>query len=267
VDSDLLLEARHAHAVARSVLLVPGHENQRETVGRPLGLLEGVAVPGEHEVDLGAAVRDEDLLAVEPDVAVRKIGHACGDPAQVASRLGLGQVHRGLDLTRGEARQVGPFDLLAAVFADVGRDSGLQADDHHEARVGPPEHLQDEAVQEGRDPVAAVLLAHRKAHEAGLPELRVRFANVGGRGRATVGRELGLDGPVLARRLLEICGEGGAGLEDGSVCSYLGRHVHALSVAQGEERFPVDEVVEIEAHSSSEVVLHGGISSEIAHEW
>jgi hypothetical protein len=267
VDSQLLLEARHAYAVSGSILQVPGYENERQAVGRSLGLVEGVAVPGEYEVDLGAPVRDEDLLAVDLYVAVREVGDAHGDPAEVAPRLGLREVHRSLELAGDKARQVGAFDLLASVLCDVVRGASLEPDGHHEARVGPADHLQDEAVHERRDSVAAVFLAHRQAHEAGLLELRVGLSHVSGRDCPAVGRQLRLGGPVLPGRLLEVGGEGGAGLEDGAVGAHLGFHVHSLAVAKGEEGLPVDEMVEVEAHSGSEVVLHGGISSEIGTEW
>jgi hypothetical protein len=63
-----------------------------------------VGVPGQHEVHLGTAVGDEDLLAVHPDAAVLKLGSAGGDAPQVAPGLGLGEVHAALDLAAGEAR-------------------------------------------------------------------------------------------------------------------------------------------------------------------
>jgi hypothetical protein len=136
-----------------------------------------------------------------------------------------------------------------------------------ETRVGPSHHLQDEAVHGGGYAVAAVLLADRQTHQAGLLQLLVGGAHVGRRDRPAVGRELRLGGPVLAGGLLEIGREGGAGLQNRAIGADLGLHIHALAVAQGEEGFPVDEAIEVEAHPGAEVVLHGGISCEIEHEW
>ena len=53
----------------------------------------------------GAAVRDEDLLAVDEEAAAL-LGDAGDDAAQVGAGLRLGQVHAALELAGDEARQV-----------------------------------------------------------------------------------------------------------------------------------------------------------------
>ena len=80
-------------------------EHQAEAVGRALRLLVGRGVARQHQVDVRAAVGDEDLLAVD-EVAVALAGRARDDAAQVRAGLRLGQVHAALQLARDEARQV-----------------------------------------------------------------------------------------------------------------------------------------------------------------
>jgi len=88
---------------------------------------------------------------------------------------------------------------------------------------------------------------------------------VRGRDSSAVRCEFRLGGPVFAGGLLEVGGERGHGLQNRAVGADLGLDVDRLAASQREQRFPVDQPVEIEPHTDAEVVLHSGISCEIRH--
>src|SRR5271157_375071 len=78
-----------------------------------------VRFSGKDEVHLGAAVRNEDLLAIDADLAVRELGGARRDRAEVAAGLGLRQIHAALDLAGRESRKPDALELRAAEFLNV----------------------------------------------------------------------------------------------------------------------------------------------------
>jgi hypothetical protein len=83
---------------------------------------------------------------------------------------------------------------------------------------------------------------------------------------AAVRRQLGLDGPVAAGRGLEALRQCGDRLEDRPEGADLGLGVHGLALALGQQRLPVDEPFEVQAHSRTEVVGHE-ISGEMGTGW
>jgi hypothetical protein len=164
VDPHLVLHPAHPDAVLLAVVEDTRAEHQRQPVRRAAALVERRRVAREDEVHCRAAVRDEDLLAVDEPAAVL-LRHARDDAAEIGSGLRLGQVHRALQLARREPRQVLLLELLGAVFLDVLSHAGLQAEDRHEARLGAREHLEDVGVHEHRQRVAAILGAQGQAHD------------------------------------------------------------------------------------------------------
>jgi hypothetical protein len=113
------------HAVRRAVGQHARHEHQVEPVRRALRLVRRGRVAREHEMDAGAAVRDEDLLAVD-EVAIAVLHDLRDDAAEVRAGLRLGEIHRALVLARGELREVALLRRVVAVLLDVERDAGLE---------------------------------------------------------------------------------------------------------------------------------------------
>ena len=202
------------------------------------------------------SVGDEDLLAVHLDRPIVELGHTGQDSTQVASGLGLGEVHAALQLTRGETREIGTSDLVAPILFDVARHAPLEADHGHEARVRPRNHLDHDVAQQRGQAVAAVLLAHREAHEAALAQLVVGRADVRRRLGAAVGREFGRGGPVLSGRRFEAFGESGGRFQNGPVGADLRLGVDGRPPLESKQGVPVDETIEVEVHSRYEVIGH-----------
>src|SRR5439155_27227246 len=86
VDAHLPLDAGHAHAIPGAVWQRHGAERQAESVGRAARLVESRTVARQHEVHVGAAVRDEDLAAVD-EVAAVFLAEPREDAAEIRSRL------------------------------------------------------------------------------------------------------------------------------------------------------------------------------------
>ena len=225
MDPELVLQPGDPHAVARAVFPVPRHQHQRKPVGGALRRLEGVGIAREHEVHLRAAVRDVDLLSVDLDPAFGQLAGAGRDAAEVAPRLGLGQVHAALHLARGEARKPGALDLLAAEFLDVVGGAGLEPHHHHQARIGARDHLEEHAHDQRGEPEASIGLVDAERDQPRRSQLVIGGPDVRGRLRAAVGRELGFQVPVLARGALEAGGELCGGLQQRRVGGHLGGDV------------------------------------------
>ena len=76
MDPKLSLEPRYADAVRCTVWSMTCNEQKGQPVCGAARRIERVRVSGKDEVDLGAAVRNEDLLTIDADRAVRKLGSA-----------------------------------------------------------------------------------------------------------------------------------------------------------------------------------------------
>ena len=95
VDAELLLELGHLHPVRAR------HGEEGEAAGVVAALLRA----GEHEEQVGAAVRAEDLAAVQAPEALRLVDRRRlrRDAAERGARLGLGEAHAARELARGDA--------------------------------------------------------------------------------------------------------------------------------------------------------------------
>ena len=256
MDAELAFEARDPDAVQASIFLVAGDQHEGEPAGRAPGLVVAVVVPRQDQVNLTSAVGDEDLLAVDLDGAVGEIGRPGRDAAEVAAGLGFGQIHAALDFARRETRQPFFLELLRAEFLDVVGGPGLQADHHHQARIGARDHLDHDAVQECRESVATIGLAHGQADQTRLAQLVVGAPDVGrGRCTAVVGERRFL-GPVLACVGFEALGQAGRRLEDRPVGADLGVDVDRSASGKPEQGFPIDLRLQIQPLGRSEVVTH-----------
>jgi hypothetical protein len=214
-------------------------------------------------VHLGAAVGDEDLLAVD-EVAVALLRHTRDDAAEIGAGLRLGQIHRPLQLARREARQIALLQLVAAVLLDVDRRSRRKADDGHEARVGACNHLEVGAVEERREAVAPVLRRQHQAEHARLAEFRVAGADVRRHDHLAV-LEPHLLVPVLERASLDVLADVAHRPENGAVRLDLVARVDRVAVAEPEVARPVDAVIHEELDVAMEeflahpCLLRGGI--------
>src|SRR5262249_32528278 len=201
---------------------------------------------GQHQVDLCAAVRDVDLLAID-EVAIAFPGDARDDASQVGARLGLGQVHGSLQLARHEAREVPPLQVVPALLLYFQRHAGLQPDDAHRAGVGARAHLEVRRVHERRQTVAAVLRIHRETQEARPAQLLVAGRDVRGDHHLPVD-QLHLLVPVpagtLGDRLADLAGGAQHLLEGG----HLIRNLDAIAATEREVAGPVEAVVDEQLH-------------------
>ena len=127
-------------------------------------------VPGEVVVAPG----DVYFLAGDGVAAIRIRRRPCGERADIAARLGLGQVHRAGPVAGDKFRKVYLFLFVGAV-----RQQGLdRAIGQHRAEaerhVGRMENLHDAEGQGTRQPLAAPRFGRRKAHPPALPESFIR---------------------------------------------------------------------------------------------
>ncbi len=254
VDAELLLEPDDLERVGRAVGQRARAQVEREAVGGAEALVVGVVVAREHEVHLRAAVGDEDLLAVEPDLAAR-LGGARADRTEVGAGLRLGQIHRAHQLARREAGQVAAPEILVRVDLDVLGDAGLKPDDRHQARVGARDHLQDHVRDPARQPITPVGLGDAEAHEPGLRERVVGGAD---RGRVLhlAADELRLRVPRRAQRRLELGADLRRRLEHGLERLALGARIHVGALAQRKVLVPRNHVLQVELDGRGEIGDH-----------
>ena len=256
VDAELGLHPGDPDAVAPPVGQDLRAEDQAEPVGGPTRLVVGRGVARQDEVHVGAAVGDEDLLAVD-DVVVAVARGARGDAAQVRPRLRFGQIHAPLVLAAGEPGQIALLDLVAAVRLDVVRHARLQPHDGHEARVGARDHLEVGAVDQDRQAVAAVRGAERQRDEAGGAQLLVAGGDVRRHHHLAVLEDDVLV-PVVARPCLDRLADLAGGAQDHLVGLDLIAPVRVRTARQAEVPRPVDPMVEEELHVAVEELLRHG---------
>ena len=107
--AELVLDAAYAHG------LVALHEEHRQSA-RVLGALFAA---GEDEVDVGVAVGDEALDAVDAPLSVGVLSRAALHGTQIGAGVGLGEDHGPEDLSAREAGEDARFHGLVAEFVMV----------------------------------------------------------------------------------------------------------------------------------------------------
>ena len=122
---------------------------------------------GQHKVDVGIAVGDESLDAVQiPALVLFTVRGLEHDRLQVGARVGLGQVHR-----HRFARAYARDETHALVFvAELVERFGavLQAPQVLEACIGRADHVGSHDVGHYREVEAAKPARHGHTHQAGL---------------------------------------------------------------------------------------------------
>ena len=93
------------------------------------------------------------------------------DGLEVAARVRLGEDHGAGDLAGGQVRQVLGLDLLGGEGVDRLGDA-LEAEDVHQAGVGPADHLDGHGVDEVGEVEPAEPVREGEAHQVGLAEQR-----------------------------------------------------------------------------------------------
>ena len=156
VDAHLVLDAADDQLRA---LLADEHGEAAAVGGAFLGT-------GEHQVDLGAAVRDEALHAVEVPLAVGVLRGFQAHGLEVGTGIRLGEVHGAVGFAGDEARDVFLALFLGAELAD-GVGDVLEAEEVLQAGVGAGDHFGHHRVDGEREIESAVLAGQDHAHDAG----------------------------------------------------------------------------------------------------
>ena len=161
MDAELVLDVAHVDTAVAFVV-----DEHRQTAS----VLGALFAAGEDEVDVGIAVGDEALHAVQtPAVLLLVEGGLEHHALQVGACVGLGEVHTH-GLTGADARDVFLALLLAAKLIE-GVDAALQAPDVLEAGIGGSHQLAGHREDDVGQVESAVATWHRysiEACEAGL---------------------------------------------------------------------------------------------------
>ena len=177
VNAELVFDAANVHATI--ALVVDEHRKTAAIVRAFFGA-------GEHQVDVGVAVRDEALHAVQvPALVFFAVGGLEHDALQVGTGIGFGQVHRHRFAGANARNETGTL-IVVTEFVQ-GLNAVLQRPDVFETGVGRGDHFVDGRVGGHREVEAAVATRHGHAIEAGLAggfEVIVSLASVA---NATVG--------------------------------------------------------------------------------
>ncbi len=158
VDAELVLDAADVHAAV--ALVVDEHGKAAAVVGAFFGA-------GEHQVNVGVAVGDEALHAVQvPALVSFAVGGLEHHALQVGTGIGFGQVH-GHRLAGAHARDKAGTLVLVAEFIER-LDAVLQGPDVLETGVRRGDHFVDGRVGGNREVEAAEAARHGHAIESGL---------------------------------------------------------------------------------------------------
>ena len=122
---------------------------------------------GEHQEDLGIAVGDEALDALQPPLAGLVLIGCHIDGLQVGPGIRLGECHGTGRLAARELRQEFLALLLGAVFVD-GLGDVLETEEIHERGLGPRHHLDRHRIDGGRQVEPAIAARQGEAHQLGL---------------------------------------------------------------------------------------------------
>ena len=156
VDAHLVLDAADDQLRA---LLADEHGEAASVGGAFLGTRQD-------QVDLGAAVRDEALHAVEIPLAVGVLRGFQAHGLEVGAGIRLGEVHGTVGFAGDEARDVFLALFLGAELAN-GVGDVLQTEEVLEAGVGAGDHFGHHRVDGEREIESAVLTGQDHAHDAG----------------------------------------------------------------------------------------------------
>ena len=135
--------------------------------GKAAGVVGAFFGAGEHQVNVGVAVRDEALHAVQvPALVFFAVGGLEHHALQVGTGIGFGQVHRHR-FAGADARDETGTLVVVTEFVQ-GFDTVLQGPDVFETGVGGSDHFVDGGVGRNREVETTVAARHGHAIEAGL---------------------------------------------------------------------------------------------------
>ena len=158
VNAELVFDTANVHATI--ALVVDEH-------GKTAGVMSAFFGAGEHQVNIGVAVRDEALHAVQvPALVLFAVGGLEHHALQVGTGIGFGQVHRHR-FAGANARDKAGTLVVVTEFVQ-GFDTVLQRPDVFETGVGRGYHFVDGRVGGHREVQAAVATRHGHAVEACL---------------------------------------------------------------------------------------------------
>ena len=176
VDAEFMLDV--AHIDAALTLVVDEHRQAATVLGAFLGT-------GQHEVNVGVAVGDETLHAVEQIATILfGISGLQHDALQVGAGIRLGEVHRH-GFAGTDARNVFHALLLVTKFIQ-GVDARLQGPDVLEASIGGGDHFAQHGENGDGQVQATVTARHGNAPEAALSAGIEVLNGLGGIDHATI---------------------------------------------------------------------------------
>ncbi len=158
VDTHLVFDAADVNATV--ALVVDEHGKTTTVAGAFFGA-------GEHQVNVGVAVRDEALHAVQvPALVFFAVGGLEHHALQVGTGIGFGQVHRHRFAGADARDEAGTLVLVAEFIERL--DAVLQGPDVLETGVCRGYHFVDGRVGGNREVQAAKAARHRDTVEASL---------------------------------------------------------------------------------------------------
>ena len=158
VNTELVFDAADVHATV--TLVVDEH-------GKAAGVVGAFFGAGEHQVNVGVAVRDEALHAVQvPALVFFAVGGLEHHALQVGTGIGFGQVHRHRFAGAHARNETGTLVLVAEHVQ--GLDAVLEGPDVLETGVRRGDHFVDGCVGGNREVETAEAARHRDTVEASL---------------------------------------------------------------------------------------------------
>eukprot|EP01022_Parablepharisma_sp_SALTPOND_P036533 TRINITY_DN997_c0_g3_i1.p1 TRINITY_DN997_c0_g3~~TRINITY_DN997_c0_g3_i1.p1 ORF type:complete len:1016 (+),score=293.40 TRINITY_DN997_c0_g3_i1:1785-4832(+) len=182
MDPHLVFDTRAPHAITAAIGQHPWRQQQRQA----LAAGQRIGQACQHQVDdvvgeIVLATGDEDLVAADAVAAILLRQGACAQLPQVAAGLGFGQAHGGQPLAAGDLLQVARLQLGRTMRGQAGIGAMQQARIHGPAMVGGAEHFIEDAIEDMRQALAAVLRRAGKGRPASVAELRIGAGKTGGR--------------------------------------------------------------------------------------
>ena len=158
VNTELVFDAANVHATV--ALVVDEH-------GKTATVVRAFFGAGEHQVNVGVAVRDEALHAVQvPALVGFAVGGLEHHALQVGTGIGFGQVHRHRLAGANARNEAGTLIVVTEFVQSL--DTVLQGPDVFETGVGRGDHFVDGRVGGHRKVQATVATRHGHAVEACL---------------------------------------------------------------------------------------------------
>ena len=176
MDTHLVLDAAHCHATVALVV-----DEHRQTAA----ILAALLAACEYQVDIAVAVGDKALHAVEAPSAILVLSGLEHHALEVATSIGLGEVHRH-SLAGAHTWDIA-LELILVASLKEGVDTALQAPHVLEASIGLSNHLAHHRESDVGQVQATILAWHRHAIESSLAGHVKVLLSLAGIGHTAVG--------------------------------------------------------------------------------